>query len=474
MKSLRLFVILWGIACAKDTTDTGSTDSGTSDSASPSVTPSIYAFDSAFDQTNSVAYSGQAFRQLLMVEMNSYLGELTDRLNRVSNPYVPQAGEVAAALNFYFGFDGATGSDVLLAWSGDADALQSTFGEVSTGKNLVEKIAGNDPTGQHKDWSTDFEGWKENHISTPESLVRHWFDLIDAQAVAWAQGNIPVGMNGHAVSAVYITPEGQNLQQLLYQFLNVSVSFSQATDDYLDDDVEEKGLNSPHAVATEGESYTELEHAWDEAFGYFGAAQTYGQMQDDENKSAARGVDADSDGFIDLLLEVNWGHSVNAANRDLDASTKVPTDFTMEAWEGFVLGRLLLSETAGLGLSNTQLETLTSYRNQTISAWEKTIAATVVHHLNDCIQDLNPEIEVNTSDLIKHWSELKGLALGFQFNPRSPLPEVDFQNLHQLLGTAPVLNADYRADLLQARDIVGSAFEFAAENLGDSEGENGW
>ena len=82
-------------------------------------------------------------------------------------------------------------------------------------------------------------------------------------------------------------------------------------------------------------------------------------------------------------------------------------------------------------------------------------------------------------DHAKHWSELKGLALGFQFNPRSPLGETDFAQLHELIGQAPALegstNADtYRTKLLEARALLADRYGFAEANMGDANGEGGW
>jgi hypothetical protein len=84
-------------------------------------------------------------------------------------------------------------------------------------------------------------------------------------------------------------------------------------------------------------------------------------------------------------------------------------------------------------------------------------------------------------DHAKHWSEAKGYAFTFQFNPRSPVSDGDFERLHGLLGDAPVLAdagetaiADYRMALLDARGILAAAFGFDAENLGDDDGLDGW
>jgi hypothetical protein len=484
MQTLRMtmaFALLFATACSKDSTDgdqdTGLVDSGnpdTADTSEPSATKDIYAFDSAFDGASSVSYTGQSFRHLLMSDMQTYLSELTARLEDGSNPYVPQPGEVAAALDFYFSFDGSTGGEVPHSWTGAAEPVQTFYEDVNSGKNLVTKLAGNDAIGQHKNWSTDFVGWAEEGVSSPESLVRHWFDVVDAQAVAWSQGNLPIGLDRKAVTAVYLTPEGHNLQQLLQKFLGVGIAFSQGADDYMDDDVEGKGLNSPHLEAKEGKNFTELEHSWDEGFGYFGAAQSYGQMSDEQIKAGGSGADANGDGLIDLITEVNWGHSVNAAKRDLGAMESALTNYTAEAWEGFVLGRELIAETAGIGLSAEQVQTLAGHRDQAIAAWEKALAATVVHYINKCIQDLNPEHDLDAAGLATHWSELKGFALGFQFNPRSPMEDHDFDSLHQLIGTAPTVSSLYSEDLLSARELIMSKYPFDAANSGDEKGENGW
>jgi len=77
------------------------------------------------------------------------------------------------------------------------------------------------------------------------------------------------------------------------------------------------------------------------------------------------------------------------------------------------------------------------------------------------------------ADQAKHWSELKGFALSFQFNPVSPMSEADFETLHRLIGdspvgassTLPVDDAAYRADLLEARALIGETYGFESDNI---------
>jgi hypothetical protein len=116
-----------------------------------------------------------------------------------------------------------------------------------------------------------------------------------------------------------------------------------------------------------------------------------------------------------------------------------------------------------------------------LDAWEKGVAATVVHYINDTLQDMG---KMDTADYsfgthAKHWSEMKGFALGLQFNRFSPLSDADFGKLHEHMGNAPVLTgasdlAAYKQALLDARDLLQTSYGFDAGNMGDDNGENGW
>ncbi|WP_249122691.1 hypothetical protein [Pseudoalteromonas sp. M8] len=117
-------------------------------------------------------------------------------------------------------------------------------------------------------------------------------------------------------------------------------------------------------------------------------------------------------------------------------------------------------------------------RDQALLAWEKSIAATVVHYINDTISDDDGDLDDIASGnftaeqfytVAKHWSEMKGFALNFQFNPFSPVADADFVKIHNLMGDKPELTADkveaYKADLLKAREIIANAYGFDAENV---------
>ena len=463
-----LFALL---ACSSTTLDSGDT----ADTGVP--TSSAYAFQSALTGEDSVSYSGQVFRQVLIDDMKTWLGSLTGRID--NGEVYPVEGEVQADLEFYLGFDSSTSGQLSIGISTDPSTAQAVYDDISSDKDLWGKLAGNDPTGQHQDWSSDFVGWDADGVTSPESLVRHWVAQVDALAAARVAGEVPQDPDGNPLSVVYLSAEGQNYRQLLEKFLRGAVAFSQGADDYLDDDIEGKGLNADHTALEEGKAYTSLEHQWDEGFGYFGASRSYGDWSDEEIKAVY--LDSDGDGAIDLTSEYCFGHSVNAAKRDLGAV--VPTDYTAQAFGAFHAGRALLAETAGSELSAEQMSQLQGHRDEAVAAWEASISSSVVHYINEVIVDTEAigGEDYSFEDHAKHWSEAKGFALSLQFNPRSPLSDEDFLALHQALGTAPVL-ADqdlearqaYIDGLLEARALLAEAYGFDADNLGDEHGLGGW
>ncbi len=489
LQTIALAVPLLLTACGdKDVDDTGHDHEADADTYSDTdadtdsdtdVDADTYAFSSSLSGgENTVSFSGQTFRHLLIHDLKSHMGGMTERLD--SGSWYPVSGEVIEELEFYLEFDSDAYGTVEHDYSAGSPVTQVTYDDVSSGKDLLGKLAGNDETGQHADWSTDFVGWEDDGVSSPEDLVRHWFDVVDAQAVDWSNGDIPLDPSGAPVPAVFVDAEGRDYQQLTQKFLLGAIAFSQGADDYLDDDIEDKGLNSDHSAVAEGKPYTTLEHQWDEGFGYFGASVGYGSWSD-ADIAEYEAMDADGNGEIDLLTEVCWGASVNAAKRDAGSSTGV--DLTAEAWEGFHGGRTLLAETAGTELTAEQMTELQAHRDQAVSAWEAALAATVVHYVNDTLQDMGDmgTEDYSFGDHAKHWSELKGFALSLQFNPRSPLSDSDFATLHGHLGTAPVLEgaseqtqADYATDLLAARELIGTAYGFDTADLGDDNGDNGW
>ena len=447
---------------------------------------------------DSVKYTGQTMRQVLMLHLKSFISGLTADIDAGVYSFTTKQ-EVLDELDFYFRFDAVEDGDtdipasLLLTTSSNptTELKETMYSDISTA-NLSGKLAGNDAKTDHKCWDPNndkagdnpncegvtegqFAGW--GGITTPDEMVDFWFDLLAANAVARSNGELDWN--------VHLTAAGHDLNQLIQKFLSVAITFSQGSDDYMDNDMGGKGLMASNDWE-EGAAYSGLAHAWDEGFGYFGAARDYDQYTDDEIAGTGGADsfqvyhDTNDDGFISLKSEYNFGASQNAAKRDRGAT--VATDLTQDVFDAFLAGRTLIQNNPG-ELSEEHMAELVGYRDIVIGGWEKAYAATAIHYLNDTLGDMakiaadaeavaaDPEA-VPTYDFAthaKHWGELKGFALGFQFNPNSPLSDEDFATFHTLVGDAPVLAdgdlAAYEVDLIQARELLGTAYGFDADNV---------
>jgi hypothetical protein len=402
---------------------------------------------------------------VLISDLKSYLSGLTADID---GGFFPDEGEVEDYLRFYFEFDSSIGGDLPHSVSTDPSTLQVTYNDISSDKNLVGKLAGNDSATDHKDWTTEFVGWPT--ANSPEAAIREWFAAVDQMAYDRSLGNIPTDPSGSPITKTFVTADGVDYQQLIDKLLRVGIGYSQTTDDYLDDDpaTEGKGLLADHSELKEEKNYTALEHAWDEGYGYFGAARNYGAWSTADRMDTT--VDDNEDGVIDLLTEKTWHCANNAGKRD-DASI-TGTTLGDDAYNAFYDGREILANADG-ALSDSDYAALVTERNKAVGAMEAILAATVIHYINDTIddQDAIGTSDYSFNDHAKHWSEAKGFALGFQFSPHSRLSDADFAALHNALGVAPALEGDdlaaYKSGLIVVRDDLGAAMGFDAADVAD-------
>jgi len=446
------------------------------------------------DCVDTVAYVGQIGRQILIKDLSSYLMTLEGQVD--AGTLFPNEGDVVGALDFYFRFDGDSNGEEMVRISTRLPLLADTYALFGTGKDLVSKVAGNDPSTDHQDWSTSFRGWSDatladhgGSISTPEGLVQAIFAQVESAAINRANGVFALDPVTQAPLPLHVTSKGQDLQQLLEKFLHSAVSFSQGVDDYLDDDVPGKGLLASNDGLDGNNPWTPLAHQWDEGFGYFGAARNYAEYTDDE--IAERGGrddwqlyhDTNGDGRIDLLSEYNFGASGNAAKRDRGAAALgVSVDLTAEIWDGFRGGRALIASIEG-PLSEAQLDELRSHRDKAVLGWEKAYMATVLHYINDTLKEI-AKFGGESYDFAKYakvWAEAKGFAFAPLFNRHSPLSPAQYDELHASLGDYPVApNAEstdieaYQAGLRSARQLLADVYGFDARLIGNDDGSNGW
>lgn len=332
----------------------------------------------------------------------------------------------------------------------------------SPGKNLKSKIAGIDnPLRRGKLYGT-------KRAETPDELVMNFFNEYADNAVNGSSFSVPNGnLPAQTVTGSQTAEYGVDLAQMVQKFFHGAVSYSQAARDYLSTDLgASKGLNADNSKpAKQGASYTAMEHHFDEAFGYFGAAKDFSLYTDKEVRIGSR--DTNNDGFIAFLSEYNTGISTNTSRFDLTAfDGKV--DLSGEAINAFLAGRHLIKSRPA-----DYKKYVVAHAKVALGAWEKTLGAVTIHYINASLSTYK-KYGSNSylfTNFAKYWSEMKGFSLAFQFNPHGMMSDSDFDMLHSLLRDQPVLphapsaQVDaYKKDLLKAREILRKTYGFSLAN----------
>ena len=464
--------------------------------ASPSSgPPTTYAFESRFSPgASSVIYGDQTLYHVAIRDLVELAGTLTFRVDEGQ----PAAG-TAARFERLFSQNAKVLWQDPISLSTSPPALQQTYGELSSTAPSLATHAAFDPGADHQDWDTQLIGFSDETpfrhgpVLAPTELIRAIFVTLEKNATDRASGLVrPTPFEGEDLP-VHFTEAGVDLARLLDGVLHAQVLFRPAADHFLDEELDSaggclrpSGLCSDNTRPLEDSTQTALEGAWDQAFGSFGASTHYGDLSV-RSLSRRRFEDRSGDGRIDLSAEYNFGAAVTAALRE--AGSPVPTELPGRAWEGLLQGRHLISSANGALLSEER-DAIRGARDQVVTAWEEVIAATVVHHINDALDILcvcgDEDYAYEDAAFFEHgttWSALKAHAIALQLNPRSPMRKEDVRALHQLIGDAPVhwrvgVNDDeveaYRLNLREARALIGQAYGFAAENLGDKTGDGGW
>ena len=385
----------------------GSMDGGGNDGSDNIEVPSSYAFDSRFvDGESAVAYPGQVTRNLLMADLKT----LTD--GRGSS--VPSKSDLMDRYEY-------DSQDLNILLSTDPAPNHDQYNEIATGKSLSgkatapysdEALIGIGEVSKGEGDGSTFSG-----DATADDVIREYFDQI-AQNYA----------NGQEAPNAYTTDEGVDMSQFTNKLILGAVAYSQGTDKYLDDVLNTS--DSPNSQ--DGDNpYSTLGHTFDEGFGYFGAPREFNAFFDDSGIDGA--LDRNGDGEIDLESEYTYTWADYAYDRG-----SVGGDFHTEAFNAFLKGRTAI-------VNEAAESEIRSHAADAREAWEKVVAANVVHYLNSMESDVEAGIsdseidERNNTDFNAHWAEAKLFVWTLQYNPTGVATSdaLDLQSLHTTLGTAP-------------------------------------
>lgn len=391
--------------------------------------PAAYEFDSRFTSgQSSVVYTGQTVRNLLLQDLNIFINALGE-----DGAQPATADEMLA----FYAHDDSYNMTTLTNPTGGLNALELKYSSISTGKNLSGKIYG--------------EYLIEYPDKMADDLIREWIEIIADNSQDPAKLGTP---------AVYTTEDGVDLNQMINKVLIGTVPYYQATGKYL-----AQLFDKGNSEAKAGETYTDMEHYWDEAFGYFGAARDYNAYSDADIKGKVN-KDSNSDGKINYNSEYNFSLAVGAAKRDVGATSST-VDLTTDIFTAFLTGRALIT-------AEGSQEDIAVQQVAAAEGMEKVIAATVVHYINDTLNDMAAygTSSYNKTNHNKHWAEMKGYAIGLQTSSFKMIFDSQLRELADAMGTAPVYaepgSTAYNtavADLQRARQVLQDAYGFSTADV---------
>lgn len=241
------FTAITLISCSNDD-DSGIVDPGADTTIE---VPTTYSFER--DGVSTVNFSGQTTRILMADELITAMRD----------------------------FDTATESLLLDIYANENTPFSSDDLNAST-KNIRSKVAASEDYFSNNSAASaiikaQFEAWLSANVN----------ELIPAQNTAASAGVAGQIADGEATR--YVNPQGLEYDQAVIIGLMGALMVDQTLNNYLGTAVLDAGTNpedNDNTVLVEGELYTDMEHKWDEAYGY-----AYGTSANTSNPNPTIGQD---------------------------------------------------------------------------------------------------------------------------------------------------------------------------------------
>ena len=248
--------------------------------------------------------------------------------------------------------------------------------------------------------------------------------------------------------------DGFDYQALVIGYLSVVMPFDRVSNTYL-------STSSLAADNTRNDSstiYTQLEHSWDLAFGYFGTS-TSAKTQSlnaiiSSNTSNVRHLD---DFVFDLAAAT--------AQRDMN-STLREANFSQSIIENFLTGRTLISLNKDHDLFSKQSNLISRHAENILYTWEKALAATLIYHTKNTIINRYIADKYNY-----HWAMMTVYAKAIAKNPNSILAPGVISDLTAAKIGIPANNSEnlkqttYLTTLYEAEQNIQQTYNFSDSDV---------
>jgi hypothetical protein len=187
-----------------------------------------------------------------------------------------------------------------------------------------------------------------------------------------------------------VNENGHHLEELIEKGVMGATFYFQITAVYLSDARIGNGVNNDSLVA--GENYTDMEHHWDEAFGYLGVPADFSSDWPESRN--------DETIFI--------GKYIRGRDELMGSSSRI--------MNAFKTGRAAIVAKA--------YEARDAQRDIIYEELERVFAATAIHYINEALANQSDE-----GDFFHALTEAYGFVRAMQFNPRSQLSSSEILQL---------------------------------------------
>ena len=319
-----------------------------------------------------------------------------------------------------------------------------------------------------------------NNISNIESLkdiidndVIHGFgETADALLIAWMQkiSDNCMDLNNIGTHRIITNQDGLNFSQMIQKTLLGSINYSMGIK-YISNLEEYDNISEK----SEGDFFTELENTWDKSFGYFGFATDYNTSYiDDLDRINDPYFDSNNDGFIDLKSEYIFDFALITAMRD-DGSSDESVNFSKSIFDAYLEGRTLIHNQA-------PIEEVLAQRDIITQTWERVIAATIVHYINEVNRNMTDLYSLDSTagplsefsvDYNRHWSDMRGYTIALQYNDFKQISDSNLLIIVETMGDTPIHPSDgtimfsnYQSALVETvKSIFQSTYGFSNVNM---------
>lgn len=256
--------------------------------------------------------------------------------------------------------------------------------------------------GAAANWSLEYDASKQLKSKTFEQEQAVFEQLLEAIAdnststVPAAEGQAGVAVSNDGAKQYLINEKGVEPTQLIEKGLMGACFYYQALSVYFGDD----RMNVDNETVVEGEG-TEMEHHWDEAFGYYGVPRDFPMNTD--------GV-------------AFWGKYSNSRDAILNCNQTM--------MENFIKGRA--------GISNDDLTARDEAIAEIRQTWEMITGATAISYLNTALESFD-DMAIRAHAL----SEAIAFTYAIQFSPEKRMNNAEVAAvLEDIAGSSDFLEMD--------------------------------